>query len=132
MSIQIEDDELPAMMAVLVQGKFCPEPEDEAVAASPIVARIARRLGDAAIKSQISRFGESMAAHHERWRDFAEHRAEWSFAVSHARKFFAPAWHAWSPERQIEVIDDLVAPFSMGAATREVFVEAFLAPDGTD
>lgn len=44
MSIQIEEDELPAMMAVLVQGKFCPEPRDEAVAASPIVARIARRL----------------------------------------------------------------------------------------
>jgi hypothetical protein len=101
--------------------------------AFPVLTGCARVLvRDAAVKSQISRFGQSAVAHLERWQDFAEHHAEWSFAVGHARKFFAPAWHAWSPERQIEVIDDLVAPFLVDAATREAFVKAFLAPGSTN
>jgi hypothetical protein len=128
MPIQISDDELPALIAALVQGKFRPSSPDEAVAASPIVARIARRVCAAERERQVIRFGDSQIVHLNRWDDFSEHGAEWDVAVAHARKFFAPQWASWSAERRGQVVDDLISPFSLSSDARKVFITAFLSP----
>jgi hypothetical protein len=129
MPIQIEDQELAALVAVIMQGKFRPSRKDDTVPASPIVAALARRVTDAYAGRQLERFGELARAVRGEWQEFEAHPDEWAAAVDHARKFFAPNWDALPAERRLAVVDDLVAPFELTQSSRDRFIRAFLTPN---
>ncbi len=125
--MEISNDELPALIAVLVAGKFKKNPDDWAVAASPIVAAIVGRAASALIEYQITKYGPSYEKHALVWRDLENHQEERTIACQYAAEQFCRDWSSWDSEKQRGVIDNLISPFILDEDGRAAFVNEFLS-----
>jgi hypothetical protein len=125
--MKISTDELPALIALIVAGKFKADAVDRAVAASPIVAAIADRAATELVEYQISKYGAAYKAHVLTWQDFKNHREEWTFACRYAAENFGREWHSWSSDKQRDSIDNLASPFKLDDEGRVAFIKEFLA-----
>ncbi|MGH9225990.1 MAG: hypothetical protein ACRD2W_19875 [Acidimicrobiales bacterium] len=95
---------LVALDKVLREAKFNPSPVDGAIAASPIVADLSRRVRAAV---NVRTFGKSEPEGREDliepgWR-------EWAVSVEAARRL--KLWSSWTREKKAEVARDLLSPF---------------------
>ena len=116
---------LAALDKVLREAKFNPSPVDAAIAASPIVADLARKVRAAV---NVRTFGESEPAGREDmiepgWR-------EWDVSLAAARRL--GSWSSWGRGKQAEVARDLLSPFGVSDENLEVFLDEVdsLRPSG--
>ena len=101
--------ELLAMQRVFREAKFCGEPDDEEVAASPIVAGLFRRLMEALIAADIERYGTRGKQRWDEWLTIDASRQEWCAALARAKK--QSGWKNWNDAARASYVADLLAPF---------------------
>lgn len=106
-SVNVDDlAGLVALDKALREAKFNPSPVDGAIAASPIVADLSRKVR-AAVNAR--RVGTPEPSHREDmiqpgWR-------EWAVSVQAARRL--KSWSKWTREKKAEVARDLLSPFGV-------------------
>lgn len=113
--------ELVALDKVLREAKFSDSPNDPVVAASPIVADLARRVRAAL---DVRTFGVADRPDREdmigpTWR-------EWTVSVREARKL--TAWHSWDQEAKALVARDLLSPFGVSDESVLQFIQEVDSP----
>ena len=115
--------ELRAMQRVFREAKFCLEPGDDEISASPIVLDLFGRLMESLIAAEVALEGEVAR---ERWLEWltmsGENREEWKAAVGRARN--ARDWHRWDDSERKEYAKTLLSPFVCSADMLQRFVEA--------
>lgn len=108
--------ELVALDKVLREAKFNPSPVDGAIAASPIVADLSRRVRAAV---NVRTFGTAEPVDREDmiepgWR-------EWVVSVQAAHRL--KSWSTWTREKKAEVARDLLSPFGLSDENLGLFVD---------
>ena len=111
--------ELNALLRTVMEAKFRPDPGDELVSWSPLVADIANRVADAL--DQIPRRVPRPDA--GAWRRPENHPEK--LAVVRARILACEAWSGWSEEQRREQVRILLAPLQPDDA----LIEALIALD---
>jgi hypothetical protein len=125
-STGVSVDDLAGLIALdkaLREAKFNPAPVDEAVAASPIVADLSRRVR-AAIN--VRTFGTPDPFDRE---DMIQPgRREWTVSVRAARRL--RTWSTWTLEQKGEVAKDLLSPFGVSDENLVLFVNEVDSSEG--
>lgn len=98
--------ELVALDKVLREAKFSDSPNDPVIAASPIVADLARRVRAAHDLRTIG-----LADRPDREDMIGPTWREWTLSVREARKL--TDWHSWDQEAKARVARDLLSPFGV-------------------
>lgn len=113
--------ELVALDKVLREAKFSDSPNDPVIAASPIVADLARRVRAA---HDLRTFGLADRPDPEHmigpsWR-------EWAVSVRRAREL--TDWHSWDQVAKARVARDLLSPFGVSDESLLLFVNEVDSP----
>jgi len=119
-----------ALLRALVSAKFSADPHDRDVPASPLVANVAREAAAALEQSEIEEEGDVAAERWRVWREFGPARPEWRSAIKFAAEAFSDHWGSWTSDQHKVVVEDLVAPFELAAASFEQFVQEVEAAMG--
>ena len=111
LALIIDDlSELIALDKALREAKFSDAPEDPAVAASPIVASLSRRVDDA-IGSRVPGHSKTMVE---------PGRREW--IVSLRTAIGMVHWSTWSTDKQALVAVDLLRPYGVSEENLALFL----------
>lgn len=113
--------ELLNLHKALHEAKFCEEPNDYYISASPIISSIYKRLTDILIKHDIERKGEQEI---ERWADWLQmdsSRIEWNIALGRAKN--EDDWEKWTLEEKEKYIRDLFCPFKINSEYIALFIK---------
>ena len=115
-SVSVDDlAGLVALDKVLREAKFNPSPVDGAIAASPIVADLSRRVRDAV---NVRTFGTASLDREDMiepgWR-------EWVVSVQAAHRLMS--WSTWTREKKAEVARDLLSPFGVSDENLGLFLD---------
>ena len=108
-STAVNLDDLAGLVALdkaLREAKFNPSPVDGAIAASPIIADLARKVR-AAIN--VRTFGTPEPS--DRADMIQPGWREWTVSVQTAHRL--KSWTTWSSEKRVEVARDLLSPFGV-------------------
>ncbi|MFI4954841.1 MAG: hypothetical protein ACHP9Y_02900 [Gammaproteobacteria bacterium] len=113
--------ELLVMHRIFREAKFCLEPDDTEISASPIVAKLYLRLMDALISSDAALNGESAQQRWNEWLTISESRAEWRVAIGRAK--MEQEWSKWSYQEKSDYVSDLLSPFIITKENIDHFIE---------
>lgn len=105
--------ELAALDKVLREAKFAENPEDGAIAGSPIVADLARRTRAALRRMYPERPGEN---------EIGPGRREWNVSLSTAARKAVRVWTDWGRNRRHSYVRDLLSPYDVSETNVERFV----------
>jgi len=112
--------ELLALHRALLEAKFCDEPNDFDVSASPIIARIYKKLIPVLIEAESKKKGEGARQSWDRWLRLDPSRREWGVALKRAKS--ERKWASWSPREKRSYVADLLTPFVLEEEIAEKFV----------
>jgi len=113
--------ELMALHRALLEAKFCDEPNDLDVSASPIVAELHKRLIRSIVDAEIDRKGSLAKDEWDDWLKIDTTRREWEVGLQRARR--ERLWDEWSIQEKKKYVYDLLSPFKLN----EELVDNFIA-----
>ena len=113
-------DELEALLAVILEGKFSEDPIEKAVSGSPALCAVLHRLVAALKAWDVERYGEHVAERWSAWAAIDPTRREWRAAL--ARVEDLPGWSSWPYEKQRRCAELLVAPFRLSENLLDQFL----------
>lgn len=103
--------ELLALHRALLEAKFCEEPNDLDVSASPIVAMLHKKLLRSLISIEIERKGKTAQDNWDDWLEIGPKRREWKVGLQRARN--ERLWREWGYKDKQKYIFDLLSPFKV-------------------
>ncbi len=103
--------ELNALQRVFREAKFCTQPDDDEVSASPIVAMLFEKLMATLIEVEVEEYGEDMRERWVKWLAIDEPRDEWYAAIRRARANIG--WANYSFDEREKYARLLLSPFTM-------------------
>ncbi len=112
--------ELLALHRALLEAKFCDEPNDFDVSASPIIASLHKKLLQSLIKLEVEQKGSSAQDSWNNWLAIDPERREWNVGLQRARD--ERLWCEWSKEDKKKYILDLLSPFHVDNELAEIFL----------
>jgi hypothetical protein len=114
--------ELAVLQRVFREAKFCTEPDDVEVSASPIVANLYQRVIEALVVKEVALQGEIARQRWTQWLTIDESRDEWRAATR--RAILEERWHTFSDEECEEYVRLLFSPFAISAEMVKRFIVA--------
>ncbi len=118
--------ELRVMHRIFREAKFCLEPDDLEVSASPIVAKLYLRLMDTLILSEEVLEGASARLKWNEWLTIDDTRAEWKVAIGRAR--MEERWEKWTYQKKFDYVSDLLTPFITTKENIDHFIKTVSKP----
>ncbi len=107
---QVDDYyELLALHRALLEAKFCDEPNDLDVSASPLVATLHRKLLKSLIKIEVDKKGLSAQNDWDDWLTLRADRREWIVGLKRVKNL--DIWDEWSNETKKKYVLNLLSPF---------------------
>lgn len=103
--------ELLALHRALLESQFCEEPNDLDVSASPIVAKLHKKLLDILVEVESERKGFSVENSWGDWLKIHSGRREWKVALKRAKS--QEFWGEWDYSTKKEYVYDLLSPFEL-------------------
>lgn len=105
----------------LMEAKFCDEPNNTYVSASPIVARLHNELLEILINADADKNGIKVRGDWERWKTIDESRREWKIGLERLK--YESCWSKFNFDEKVEYTLNLLAPFSVKDEILEKFIE---------
>ena len=112
--------ELLALHRALLEAKFCDEPNDLDVSASPILAESYRKLISSLINMEVERKGKTAQNEWADWLKIGVERREWRVGLQRARN--ERLWKQWSLQDKRKYVYDLLAPFTLDDELVDYFI----------
>jgi hypothetical protein len=104
-------DELMALHRVIMEAKFCPDPNDLLIQGSPLVSAIANRVVEVLKVMDLDKEGEAARQKWQEWRQISPERREYRLVKSRIRS--DTFWKNWNLEEQKMYVRDLVSPLQI-------------------
>lgn len=103
--------DLLALHRALLESKFCDEPNDMDVSASPIIAKLHKQLLKVLIEIEVEKKGEDSRVSWAEWLKIDSERREWQQALKRARH--ESLWQEWDVNTKKNYIYNLLSPFHL-------------------
>ncbi|MDA4848904.1 hypothetical protein [Hoeflea poritis] len=114
--------ELLALHRALLEAKFCDEPNDLDISASPIISEMHKKLVKLLQEIEAGKNKDQVNHAWDEWLSIDQSRREWQVALTRARS--ERSWADWNEAQKKKYVYDLLSPFILDEEAAKKFIDS--------